>query len=315
MVQMLRMYANKELHYPTSYEVVQNPVAGKIKIRFRAESGEILECRPEDAMPFTGRFISEIPLYVGDILRFKHGGITMYGVIRAKEDHSDYVIQTCCHTDNVTLDFCLSSCSTLLCGNVHETPNATRMLLDVIVDVHTQPQSAAAVPEIVNITDIDFDDDMSCEDNANIIIYTDGCCLSNPGGDGGWAYVRIEDGITHAHSGYLPETTNNIAELTAVIEALKSVEGKKRNITIHSDSQYVIKAFNDGWLKNWKKYGWVTSSGDAVKNIGLWTELDVLSRKHNCTWVWVKGHANNRYNEMCDKMAGQAALTHSPIEH
>ena len=142
-----------------------------------------------------------------------------------------------------------------------------------------------------------------------ITIYTDGCCLVNPGGDGGWAYIKITDGKETRASGYIPETTNNIAELTAVIESLKSVEGKNRTIHIHSDSKYVISAFNEGWLSNWKRNGWITSSGNAVKNIGLWTELDILQKKHNCTWTWVKGHADNKYNIACDKMAGTAATT------
>ena len=133
-------------------------------------------------------------------------------------------------------------------------------------------------------------------------IYTDGACLGNPG-PGGWAAVVTVDGKGEQRlSGGAVHTTNNRMELMAVINALNALRGP-HIVSLFSDSQYVVNAFNKGWLSNWKKYGWTTPDGSPRLNSDLWKTLDKLASKHVITWTWVKGHAGNKYNEICDKMA------------
>lgn len=151
-----------------------------------------------------------------------------------------------------------------------------------------------------------------------IEIYTDGACKGNPGA-GGWAAVILDgDTVIEELSGGVPETTNNIMELTAVREALRYVCGIERTdeILVYSDSQYICKAFNDGWLDNWKNAGWLKSDGTAPKNLEIWQELDRLTAPYRSSdtmtrdriqFSWVKGHSGNPYNERCDKLAVKAS--------
>lgn len=136
------------------------------------------------------------------------------------------------------------------------------------------------------------------------IIYTDGSCLGNPG-PGGWgAVIRIGDDIKEM-SGGAPRTTNNRMELTGVITALNSLRGPHL-VTLFTDSQYIVRAFNERWIYGWKKRGWAKADGE-LKNKDLWQELYALTQKHTVTWMWVKGHNGNEYNERCDKLAVAAA--------
>lgn len=132
------------------------------------------------------------------------------------------------------------------------------------------------------------------------VIYTDGSCLGNPG-PGGWASIVIVGGTTQEMSGGDPSTTNNRMELLGVINGLKSLRGP-HIVKIFSDSKYITDAFNKYWLKSWKKNGWKRKDA-PLKNEELWKELDALTQKHICTFVWVKGHAGNQYNERCDELA------------
>lgn len=134
-----------------------------------------------------------------------------------------------------------------------------------------------------------------------VIIYTDGACSGNPG-KGGWGAVLRYGDIENEISGFEQETTNNKMELTAAIEALKRLKFPCE-VELYSDSAYLINGFNQYWLKNWKAKGWKTASGDNVKNEELWRELDRLSAIHKITWIKVKGHADNEYNNKCDRMA------------
>ncbi len=143
-------------------------------------------------------------------------------------------------------------------------------------------------------------------DKQNVVVYTDGSCIGNPG-PGGAAYI-IRSGSFYYQDAYpLPnETTNNICEITAAIRALKFLpEGCK--VTLHSDSQYVINAFNKGWLNSWMKNSWIKSDGKEVKNIPLWKDLLEAARPHDVNWVWVKGHVGNPDNELCDQLAVEAS--------
>lgn len=134
-----------------------------------------------------------------------------------------------------------------------------------------------------------------------VSIYTDGACSGNPG-KGGWAAILIYNGNKKEISGFCPDTTNNRMELFAVICAFKALK-QKCKVTIHSDSAYIVNAFNDGWVQKWLANNWKTSAKEEVKNIDLWQDLIRLSSKHEVTWVKVKGHSDDVYNNRCDELA------------
>lgn len=137
-----------------------------------------------------------------------------------------------------------------------------------------------------------------------ITIYTDGACSGNPG-PGGWGCILIYNENKKELSGGEKNTTNNIMEITAVIEALKALKFPCE-VDLYSDSAYVINCFNQGWIYNWLKKGWKTSGGEPVKNKELWEELYSLTKIHKVTFHKVKGHADNEYNNRCDELARNA---------
>jgi len=132
-------------------------------------------------------------------------------------------------------------------------------------------------------------------------IYTDGACSGNPG-PGGWAAVLLFGDAIKEISGYEPDTTNNRMELQAVIEGLRAV---KRDVPteVHSDSSYFVNAVTKGWLDGWRRNGWRTSDKKDVKNRDLWEEFITLHEKINPQYFWVKGHADNKWNNRCDELA------------
>ena len=134
-----------------------------------------------------------------------------------------------------------------------------------------------------------------------IIIYTDGACSGNPG-PGGWGAILMYKDAKKEISGGCKQTTNNIMEVTAVIEALKCLKVKS-DVQVYSDSAYTVNAFKQGWIYNWMKNGWKTSNGSAVKNKELWQELYNLTQIHDVTFHKVKGHADNELNNRCDELA------------
>ena len=138
----------------------------------------------------------------------------------------------------------------------------------------------------------------------NIVIYTDGACSGNPG-PGGWGAILMYNEHKKEISGANKETTNNIMELTAVVEALKLLK-HECNVKIYSDSAYAINAFKNGWINNWMKNGWRTSSKEPVKNKELWMTLYDFTRIHNIEFIKVKGHSDNEYNNRCDELARNA---------
>lgn len=135
----------------------------------------------------------------------------------------------------------------------------------------------------------------------DVIIYTDGACSGNPG-PGGWAAILIFNNTKKEISGGLKDTTNNIMEMTAVIESLKCLK-HACNVNIFSDSAYVVNAFNEKWIYGWIKNNWRTSNKEPVKNKELWEELYSLTKIHTVTFNKVKGHANNDFNNRCDELA------------
>ena len=137
-----------------------------------------------------------------------------------------------------------------------------------------------------------------------VVIYTDGACSGNPG-PGGWGTILMYKDIKKEISGRNENTTNNVMEITAVIEGLKMLK-HECEVEIYSDSAYVVNAFNQGWIYNWQKNNWKTAGKDPVKNKELWEELYTLIKRHKVTFIKVKGHADNPYNNRCDELARNA---------
>jgi len=132
-------------------------------------------------------------------------------------------------------------------------------------------------------------------------VYTDGACSGNPG-KGGWGAVLLFEGLAKELSGYEAFTTNNRMELMAAIEGLKALKFPCM-VELYSDSSYLVNAFRKDWIGNWKLNGWQNSSKEEVRNRDLWEQLDTLCKIHNVTWIKVKGHSDNTYNNRCDKLA------------
>lgn len=122
---------------------------------------------------------------------------------------------------------------------------------------------------------------------------------------GGWGTILMCDDVKKEISGGKADTTNNVMEITAVIEGLKLLK-YPCDVEVYSDSAYVVNAFNQKWIDGWKKNGWRNSSKDEVKNRELWEELDRLTNIHNVKFIKVKGHADNEFNNRCDELARNA---------
>ena len=144
---------------------------------------------------------------------------------------------------------------------------------------------------------------ITIRNKPEITIYTDGACMGNPG-PGGWGAVLIWKGQEKNIFGSNPNTTNNQMELQAVISALNILK-KPCDITLYTDSIYVKSGITE-WIDTWQKNNWRTKSKKAVKNIELWKMLLDASKRHNIDWRWVKGHSNNKYNDIADKLAVKA---------
>ena len=138
----------------------------------------------------------------------------------------------------------------------------------------------------------------------NVIIYTDGACSGSPG-PGGWGAILMYNETKKEISGAEKNTTNNIMEITAVLRALKLLK-EKCNVKIYSDSAYVVNAFKQGWIYNWRKNNWKTANKEPVKNKELWEELYELVQNHEVEFIKVKGHSDNEFNNRCDFLATSA---------
>ncbi len=133
-----------------------------------------------------------------------------------------------------------------------------------------------------------------------VIIYTDGACSGNPG-PGGWGAILKYGEKMKEMSGGEAETTNNRMELSGVIAALSALK-EPCEVTLYTDSQYIVNAINQCWLKSWIAKGWKRKTG-PVKNPDLWQKVYDLLQTHTVEFVWVKGHAENPYNNRCDELA------------
>lgn len=138
-----------------------------------------------------------------------------------------------------------------------------------------------------------------------IEIWSDGSCLSNPGGKCGWAAVFQYKGVRKVLFGSFHSGSNNQAELIAAIEGLTHLR-ESCNVVLHSDSKYVINGANL-WLDGWVAKGWKTSGKTAVKNQHLWLQLIDQIKRHEIKWTWVRGHSGNKLNMIADHYATKAA--------
>jgi len=138
-----------------------------------------------------------------------------------------------------------------------------------------------------------------------IKVYTDGACSGNPG-PGGWGSIIIHNNQETELSGFESNTTNNRMELTAVIQGLTALKNINLPVTVYTDSQYVVNAINLNWINNWQVKGWINASKKPVANRDLWEQIIALNLKYKPTYIWVKGHSTNEYNNRCDALAVQA---------
>ena len=143
----------------------------------------------------------------------------------------------------------------------------------------------------------------------HVDIYTDGACSGNPG-NGGWGAVLIYGETEKQISGGVKNTTNNQMELLACVKALEMLK-MPCSVDLYSDSAYVVNSFIQSWIESWKLNNWRTADKKPVKNLELWQQLDALCQTHEVTWHKVKGHADNKYNNICDRLAVAAI---DPIE-
>lgn len=150
-----------------------------------------------------------------------------------------------------------------------------------------------------------------------VTAYSDGSSRGNPGPGGYGSVLLYTDPAGTVHTLELSQgyrrTTNNRMELMGVIAALESLK-RPCTVEVHTDSQYVVNAFNKHWIQGWVKRGWKTANKEPVKNEDLWKRLLVAKEPHQVSFVWVKGHAGHRYNERCDALATAAADGSGRIE-
>jgi ribonuclease HI len=139
----------------------------------------------------------------------------------------------------------------------------------------------------------------------NVSIYTDGACKGNPGA-GGYGTILVYNGVEKELTGGFFETTNNRMELTAAIVGLEALK-EPCQVTLYSDSKYLIDSITKGWVYNWRNKGWKKSDGSSALNIDLWQKILSLVDTHSVEFVWVKGHAGHKYNERCDTLAVSSA--------
>ncbi len=142
------------------------------------------------------------------------------------------------------------------------------------------------------------------EPRPHVIIYTDGACSGNPGPGGYGVVMLFGDRRLELAKGYR-STTNNRMELLAVITALEQLK-RSCNVTLYSDSQYVVDAIKKGWLDSWRKKGWRKADKKPVLNVDLWQRLLPQLERHEVNFQWVRGHNNVAENERCDVLAVDA---------
>jgi ribonuclease HI len=145
---------------------------------------------------------------------------------------------------------------------------------------------------------------------ADVTVYTDGACSGNPG-PGGWAAIILEDGAERVVSGADARTTNQRMELTAAIEGLAAIPGRRR-VRVYTDSAYVMNCFEQRWWDRWEKNGWLGAGKKPVTNRDLWERLIAETRRHEVVWHKVRGHSGDVMNDRVDALARGAIATLTP---
>jgi len=146
-----------------------------------------------------------------------------------------------------------------------------------------------------------------------VILYTDGACLGNPG-PGGWAAVLFCDEQREEHAGGFKHTTNNRMEILAAVEGLAALK-MPCSVKLYTDSRYVSDAVEKNWLGSWQRNGWKTAAKKPVKNQDLWQRLLEQLRTHKVTLHWIPGHSGHPHNERCDELARAAAQAkNNPVD-
>ena len=140
---------------------------------------------------------------------------------------------------------------------------------------------------------------------STVTIYTDGACIGNPG-PGGYGAVLLSGQHRKELSGGFANTTNNRMEILAAIVGLEALK-KPSSVTLYSDSRYLVDAIEKGWAVKWQANGWMRNKKDRAVNPDLWERLLALTKQHDVEFRWVRGHAGNKENERCDKLAVAAA--------
>lgn len=175
-------------------------------------------------------------------------------------------------------------------------------------EVQSQIPNPPAIPYQLQNPVVEFNPQLK-----TVKVFSDGSCLKNPGGPGGYGIVLQYRGEERELSEGFHSTTNNRMEMMGALIALERLK-YPCNVILHSDSQY-LKNGMTLWMKGWKRNGWITSEKKPVKNVDLWKRLDSAASRHNVRWKWVKGHAGHRENEMCDRLAKIAAYSAADMPH
>lgn len=145
---------------------------------------------------------------------------------------------------------------------------------------------------------------MTTISESNVEIYTDGACSGNPG-PGGYGVILKYGAHEKEFSGAYRETTNNRMEIMAAIVGLQKLT-RPCEVAVYSDSKYLVDAMSKGWARSWQNNNWRLKSKGKTKNVDLWKQLLDLAYDHQISWNWVRGHADNPYNNRCDKLATSA---------
>ena len=146
----------------------------------------------------------------------------------------------------------------------------------------------------------------------HIDIFTDGACSGNPGKGGYGVILKYNDNIKELSEGFFL-TTNNRMEILAAIKGLEALK-EPCEVTLYSDSKYLVDAINQGWIVKWQKNDWYRTKSEKAKNVDLFKRLLVQLDKHKVEFIWVKGHAGHAENERCDKLATSAILSENLSE-
>jgi ribonuclease HI len=145
---------------------------------------------------------------------------------------------------------------------------------------------------------------------SELTVYTDGACSGNPG-PGGWAAIITDDGVERVVAGAEPRTTNQRMELTAAIEGLAAIAGRRR-VHVHTDSAYVMNCFEQRWWERWERNGWLGAGKKPVTNRDLWERLLAQVRRHEVVWHKVRGHSGDVMNDRVDALARGAIANLAP---